>query len=193
MWNSMNQKSSPLIPELETQTLSEQCMCAQLCPNLCDPMDGSLPGSSVHGDFQAIILEWVAISFSRGSFQPRDGTHTSCISCTAGGFFTHWATWEAHRERKGETKGKRKINRPLQMLCPGVDKMSNNKYGRTKFPKLPFAPHCWLRFIEVDSAHTNTTSLFHLCNKSSDWSSKRCAPNNKGWFESRKRKLNDHP
>ena len=39
---------------------------AQLCPTLCDPMDCSLPGSSVHGIFQAIVLEWIAISFSRG-------------------------------------------------------------------------------------------------------------------------------
>ena len=48
------------------------------CPTLCDPMDCSLPGSSVHGIFQAIILEWVAISFSRASSQPRDQTHVSC-------------------------------------------------------------------------------------------------------------------
>ena len=41
-------------------------------PILCDPMDCSLPGSSVHGIFQAIVLEWIAISFSRGSSQPRD-------------------------------------------------------------------------------------------------------------------------
>ena len=41
-------------------------MHAQLCLILCDPMDGSLPGSSVHGALQARTLEWVAISFSRG-------------------------------------------------------------------------------------------------------------------------------
>ena len=41
---------------------------AQSCPTLCDPMDCSLPGSSVHGIFQARVLEWVAISFSRRSF-----------------------------------------------------------------------------------------------------------------------------
>ena len=40
---------------------------AQLCPTLCNPMDCSLQGSSVHGIFQARVLEWVAISFSRGS------------------------------------------------------------------------------------------------------------------------------
>ena len=43
---------------------------AQSCPTLCDPIDCSLPGSSVHGIFQAIVLEWIAISFSRGSSQP---------------------------------------------------------------------------------------------------------------------------
>ena len=43
------------------------CEVAQSCPTLCDPMDCSLPGSSVHGIFQARVLQWVAISFSRGS------------------------------------------------------------------------------------------------------------------------------
>ena len=50
------------------------------CPTLCDPMDCSPPGSSVHGILQARILEWVAISFSRGSSQPRDRTWVSCIA-----------------------------------------------------------------------------------------------------------------
>ena len=62
---------------------------AQSCPTLCDPMDCSPPGSSVHGILQARILEWVAVSFSRGSSQPRDRTQVSRI---AGGFFTSWAT-----------------------------------------------------------------------------------------------------
>ena len=53
---------------------------AQLCPTLCDPMDCSLSGSSVHGILQARILEWVAISFSRESSQPRDRTRVSCIA-----------------------------------------------------------------------------------------------------------------
>ena len=48
-------------------------------PTLCDPMDCSLPGSSVHRIFQAIVLEWIAISFSRGSSQPRDQTQVSHI------------------------------------------------------------------------------------------------------------------
>ena len=48
------------------------CVCAQLCPALCDPMDYSPPGSSVPEIFQARMLEWVAIPFSRGCFPPRD-------------------------------------------------------------------------------------------------------------------------
>ena len=49
----------------------------QSCPTLCDPIDYSLLGSSVHGIFQARVLEWVAISFSRGSSWPRDRTQVS--------------------------------------------------------------------------------------------------------------------
>ena len=60
----------------------------------CNPMDCSPPASSVHGISQVRILEWVVICFSRGSSQPRDWTHISCIS---GGFFYYWATREAHQ------------------------------------------------------------------------------------------------
>ena len=52
---------------------------AQLCLTLCDPMDCSPPGSSVHEIFQARILEWVVIPFSRGSSRPRDQTWIACI------------------------------------------------------------------------------------------------------------------
>ena len=62
---------------------------AQSCPTLCDPMDYSLPGSSVHGVFQARILEWVVISFSRRSSQSRDWTWVSLI---VGRCLTIWAT-----------------------------------------------------------------------------------------------------
>ena len=59
--------------------------CLQSCLTFCDPMDCNPPGSSVHGISQARILEWVTISFSRGSSQLRDQTHVSCL---AGGFLT---------------------------------------------------------------------------------------------------------
>ena len=63
----------------------------QSCPTLCVPVDYSLPGSSIHGIFQARMLEWVAISFSRRSSQPRDWTPVSCI---ASRHFTLWASRE---------------------------------------------------------------------------------------------------
>ena len=63
----------------------------QSCLTLCDLMDYSPPGSSVHGILQARTLEWVAIPFSRGSPQPRDWIHVLPVSCIAGGFFTHWS------------------------------------------------------------------------------------------------------
>ena len=60
-------------------------LVAQSCLTLCEPMDYSSPGSSVHGILQARTLEWVAISLSRGSSWPRNWTWVSCI---ADGFFT---------------------------------------------------------------------------------------------------------
>ena len=70
---------------------------AQSYPTLCDPIDYSPPGSSVHGLLQKRIWAWVSMPFSRGSSQPKDGTRVSCI---AGGFFTLGATREALRERQ---------------------------------------------------------------------------------------------
>ena len=60
------------------EKLGHCCLVAKSSPTLCDPMDCSPPGSSVHGISQARILEWVAISFPRESSRPRDRT---CISC----------------------------------------------------------------------------------------------------------------
>ena len=71
---------------LNEQWVQRACVRAQLlqsCPILCNPMDCNPPGSSVHGIFQARILEWSAMPSSRGSFWPRDQTHISCVSSTA--------------------------------------------------------------------------------------------------------------
>ena len=84
---------------------------AQLCPTLCNPMDCSPPGSSIHGVFQARVLEWIAISFSRGSSWPRDWTRVSCI---AGRRCTIWATREALRGGNGH-----KASSLLQVPNPG--------------------------------------------------------------------------
>ena len=79
--------------DLQTLKLVELCArlseVAQSCPTLCDLMDCSLSGPSVHGIFQARVLEWTAIFFSRGSSRPRNWTRVSCI---AGRRFTVWAT-----------------------------------------------------------------------------------------------------
>ena len=65
---------------LQCMKVKSESEVAQLCPTLSNPMDCSLPGSSVHGIFQARVLEWVAITFSRESSQPRDRTWVSCIA-----------------------------------------------------------------------------------------------------------------
>ena len=76
-----------------TNTYPTVCvLVTQSCPTLCDPIDCSPPNSSVHVSFQARILEWVAILFSRGSSWPMDQTAVSCI---AGRFFPIWAIREA--------------------------------------------------------------------------------------------------
>ena len=84
------------------------CSVTQLGQTLCDPMGSSPPGSSIYWIFQARILEWAAISYSRVSSQQRDWT---CVSCIGGWILCHWATWQApkkcpslcNRDRDGRT------------------------------------------------------------------------------------------
>ena len=64
---------------LQCMKVKSESKVAQLCPALCNPIDCSLPGSSLYGILQARVLEWVAISFSRGSSRPRYLTRVSCI------------------------------------------------------------------------------------------------------------------
>ena len=88
-----------------------QSEVTQSCPTLCNPMDWSLPGSSAHGIFQAIVLEWIAISFSRGSSRPRDRAQVSLIVDRR---FTVWATGKswcpqqtgAHSNSPQQTEGR---------------------------------------------------------------------------------------
>ena len=97
------QQVSTIASVLFRFSLYSQCVCvsvcvcvresiAQLCLTLCNPMDYSLPGSSVHGILQARILEWVAMHCSRESAWLRDWTKSPAL---AGRFFTTSATWEA--------------------------------------------------------------------------------------------------
>ena len=83
----------------------------QSCPTLCDPVDCSLPGSSVHGIFQARILEWVAISFSRRSSWPMDWTRVTRI---VGRCFIIWATREVPLIGKSTLKSINCVPHPQQ-------------------------------------------------------------------------------
>ena len=79
----------PSVPDAPPRKLNSEasslvCLVAQSCLTLCDTVDYSPPGSSVHGVFQVKTLEWVAISSSRGSSRLRDQTLVSCVSCIAG-------------------------------------------------------------------------------------------------------------
>ena len=74
------------LPSLPSLFMKVKVKVAQSCMTICNPMD-----YTVHGILQDRILEWVAYPFSRGSSWPRSQTG---VSCTAGGFFTSWATRE---------------------------------------------------------------------------------------------------
>ena len=78
--------------------LCVSCVCvhAQAWPTLCKPMDCSPQASSVHGIFQARVLEWFTFPSSSGSSRPRDWTLISCMSCIGRWILYHWTTWKAH-------------------------------------------------------------------------------------------------
>ena len=76
---------------------TQESSVAQWCLTLCNPMDCSSPGSSVRGIFWARILEWVAISYFRGSSQPREQTHISHISCTGRQMICHCINQNVHQ------------------------------------------------------------------------------------------------
>ena len=83
------------------------CVCVQLLSHVqlfCDPMDCSLQGSSDHGISQARILVWVAISYSRSSFRPRDWTCVSCISCIGRKVLYHCTTWKTQNQDEKKSK-----------------------------------------------------------------------------------------
>ena len=117
---------------------------AQSCLTVCDPIDCSLPGSSVHGIFHAIVLEWIAISFSSGSSRPRDQTRVSHIVDRR---FTVWATREVQaqyslllplrdllikKSHGSKTEGKRRGWQRMRWLYGITDSMdmSLNKFRR---------------------------------------------------------------
>ena len=95
-------ENSISLTDITNHFLTTSCCCcwvAKSCLTLCDPTDCSPPGSSVHGILQARILEWVAISFSRGSSRPRDWTCVSCLSCTGKQILYHLSHWVSQQTR----------------------------------------------------------------------------------------------
>ena len=91
-WLSGKKSRAVLLPK--TNLAREfVCVCAQWRPTLCNPMDCCPPGSSEHRIFQARILEWLAISYSRGSSQPTQVSNPHLLYWQVDSY--HWATWEA--------------------------------------------------------------------------------------------------
>ena len=81
------------VSSLPNEEKKVELLVARSCPTLCNPMDCSPPGSSVHGILQARMLKWVATYFSRAYSQPRDQTQVSCI---AGSLFTDGIKGKEH-------------------------------------------------------------------------------------------------
>ena len=101
--------NNPIKRCLKSLKVKKKVLVVQLYPTLCDPIDCSLPGSSLCWLLQARILQWVATPFSRGSSQLRDRT---LVSHTAGSFFTLWVTKAAPKSlviSKMQTKSQSNI------------------------------------------------------------------------------------
>ena len=114
------------------------CVCArahatQSCPTFCNSMDSSLPGSSILGILQARILEWAAISISRGSSQSRDQTHISCI---AGRLFQRWERMFKSWMRGGLSAQGRHLFPWILLLASNFLQMVQGKLGSETEPYL---------------------------------------------------------
>ena len=110
IWIPAFVSSSPAFLMMCTQIIWCVCIVSQLCLTLCGPIDYSPPGSSVHGIFQARILEGVVILCSEGSSQPRDQTLISCVSSISRQVLYHWCH--------------------LGSLNSGSDTIQNHRWGR---------------------------------------------------------------
>ena len=98
---------------LNIHKVKSESEVAQSYPTLCDAMDCSLPVSSVHRIFQARVLKWVAISFSRGSSRPRDQTWVSHI---VGRCFTIWASREVPTDRSDRLQKSPSFRKNLDLI-----------------------------------------------------------------------------
>ena len=144
---------------------SLSCMRAQLCPTLCDPIDCSPSGSSVRGIFQARILHWLAISFSRGFSWPRDQTHVSGIFCISRQILYHCATWEVPSFPRSIKIVRRRLQFSKCTLTLFLNSGQQNKWefsspgpGIWKFGKCKFAAQ--LLFLLHDAPLHNSALIF---------------------------------
>ena len=128
---------------------------AQLCLTLCNPVDCSLPGSSVHGIFQAKVLEWVAISFSRGSSLPRGRTQVSHI---VGRCFTVWATREVLVCRAHNLLSRAVLEGSFMLPVLPFNDFFFSEICKTIFFKFAFRVILWLCHI-----HNVSTDRSYLC------------------------------
>ena len=127
------------------------CLVVKPCLTLCHPMACSPPGSPVHGIFQARILEWVAISFSRASSQPRDWTHISCIGRQ---ILYHWVTWEA---------------RDATLQVKPVEKLEGGAFILSKVPKTEIHELClWYMWWTADSINLEVNLIAKKHNQKVD-------------------------
>ena len=130
-----------------------ECVCAQspqTCPTLCDPMDCSLPGSSVRGILQARILEWVAVPSSRGSSRPGDQTGVFCVSCTAAGFSPSELPGKPYALVLLKSKLREKKH---CILMNSKWSLRFLKHTLTRISNLPFFPHVWFTDVERWRSH----------------------------------------
>ena len=142
------------LPSIST---SSGRMCVLSCPTLCDLMNRSPPGPSVHGIFRIRILQWVANCSSRGSSPPR---YQTCVSCISRWILYHWATTEALEERdphtlsmgiyigtvtvknslwKPEKKQWRKLSLGCDIPTPGSTSQENHSWKRHMHPNIHYS------------------------------------------------------
>ena len=131
----------------------------------CDPRDCSLSGSSVHGNSQARISEWVAFFFSRRSSQLRDWTW---VSCTAGSFFTDWATREALLQKaKGKvTQSCLTLCNPMDYTVCGILQARILEWVAFPFSRESFQPRDWTQvFCIADRSFTSWATREAHCRR----------------------------
>ena len=127
-----------------------------LVTDSCNPMDCSLPGSSVHGILQARILEWIAISFSRGYFWPGNQTPVSCI---AGRFFTDWAMREAPSIMVFSNESVLRIRWPKYWSSASILPMNTQDWS-------PLGWSGWISLLSKDSQESSPIPQFKSINSS---------------------------